>query len=145
MSTPHQSSLPRRPSASRNRTAIFRQENAASSCLNGAVSQPAANADPRPPIAENADNLARCLTLRRLCAQVQVPEAHRDDLLVGKVPPVTPPIAPLLAGRVGGLPVQLHANQVILVKIVQVNTSADARDTRLPRGNRKAMPTLDAA
>ena len=64
---------------------------------------------------------------------------------VGEVPPVTSFIAPLLGLGVGGLPVQFHADQVLLVKIVQVDAPAADPDAGLPRGDRKPMPTLNAA
>ena len=81
---------------------------AAVSTLNGAARQSAAHADPRPPITEDADDLCRRPALRLLGSQVQVTEAHGDQLLQGEIAPVPPFVAPLLARRVSRGPVQLH-------------------------------------
>jgi hypothetical protein len=74
--------------------------------------------------------------------QVQIPEAHGDQLLLGEIAPVTPFVAPLLAHRVSHRPVQLHTDQIVLIQVVQVAAPAADPDARLAHGDGKLMPTL---
>ena len=92
-------------------------------------------------LAEELCDVGRRGTAAFLVAEVEKPDADGHDVALDENRTVTPLIPPLLSGRVGCRPVDLDANPIGLIEIVQMTASALAADAGLaPCGGQAVRP-----